>query len=194
MPWERSDKKRYSGKIEGIFASITEAWDVEDFIDQYLVLRGFQVNDMNRERIALRLEAAPGRPPYRAVQLVAWLDENYTAGVPASSERSEADARTSHGQPASTTPAEVSDRCRFQPRSVTDFDTISAGAKLNHMELPSATFPAPVNQVAEPMASSTESSVTSEIYKPFGDGQRDTGTNEPPQFAHCRSKSHRDSV
>lgn len=194
MPWERSDKKRYSGKIEGIFVSITEAWDVEDFIDQYLVLRGFQANDMNRDRIALRLEAVPGRPPYRAVQVVAWLDENFTASARASTERSEADARTPIDQPASTITTPGSDRCLVQPRSVTVFDTSSAGDKLNHMELPSTTLAAPLNQVAVPMTSSAESGVTSEIYKPFGDGQRDTATNEPPQFAPSRSKGRGDAV
>ena len=134
MPWHRSDKKHYSGKIESIFVSLTEAWDVENFIDQYLELRGFQVNDMNRDRIALRLEAVPSRPPYRAVQLVAWLDENYTARARASTERSEADARTSLNHPASTTTTAISDRCLVQPRSLTDFDTSSTGDKLNHVE------------------------------------------------------------
>ncbi len=194
MPWQRSDKKRYSGKIQSIFVSLTEAWDVEHFIDEYLELRGFQVNDMNRDRIALRLEAVPGRPPYRAVQLVAWLDENYTASARASTERSEADARTSLHQPASTTTTAVSDLCLVQPRSVTDFDTSSAGDKLNHMKQPSTTLPAPLNQVAVPMLRLAGSSVTPKAYKPFGDGQRGTGTNESPQFVHCRGKSHGDTV
>ncbi len=194
MPWQRSDKKRYSGKIESIFVSITEAWDVEHFIDEYLELRGFQVNDMNRDRIALRLEAVPGQRPYRAVQLVAWLDENYTASARASTKRYEADARTSPQQPASTTTTAVSDRCLVQPRSVTDFDTSSAGDQLNHMEQPSTRLPAPFNQVAVPKLRSAGSSVTPEVYKPFGDGQRGTGTNESPQFVHSRGKSHGDAV
>lgn len=194
MPWQRSDKKRYSGKIQSIFVSLTEAWDVEHFIDEYLELRGFQVNDMNRDSIALRLEAVPGRPPYRAVQLVAWLDENYTASARASTQRSEADARTSLHQPASTATTAVSDRCLVQPRSVTDFDTSSAGDKLNHMEQPSTTLPAPLNQAAVPMLRSAEPSVTPEVYKPFGDGQRGTGTNESPQFVQSRGKSHGDAV
>lgn len=194
MPWHRSDKKHYSGKIESIFVSLTEAWDVENFIDQYLELRGFQVNDMNRDRIALRLEAVPSRPPYRAVQLVAWLDENYTARARASTERSEADARTSLNHPASTTTTAVSDRCLVQPRSLTDFDTSSTGDKLNHVEQPSTTLPVPLNQVAVPMLRSAASSVTPEVYKPFGDGQRGTGTNESPQFVHCRGNSHGDAV
>ncbi|MHC8404315.1 hypothetical protein [Pseudomonas sp. TMB3-21] len=194
MPWQRSDKKRYSGKIQSIFVSLTDSWDVEHFIDEYLELRGFQVNDMNRDRIALRLEAVPGRPPYRAVQLVAWLDENYKASARASTERSEADARTSLHQPASTTTPAVSDRGLAQPRSVTDFDTSSAGDKLNHMEQPSTTLPAPLNQVAVPVLGSAVSSVTPEVYKPFGDGQRGTGKNESPQFAHGRGKSHGDAV
>ncbi|HEX8595398.1 MAG TPA: hypothetical protein VF682_19315, partial [Pseudomonas sp.] len=51
--------------------------DAEHFIDQYLDLRGYKVNDTNRDLVALRLEAVPGRPPYRAHQLVEWLDEQY---------------------------------------------------------------------------------------------------------------------
>lgn len=77
MSWQRSDNKRYTGKLESIFISVTEAWDVERFIDQYLDLRGYKVNDRNRDRVALRLEDAPGRAPHRAEDLVAWLDERY---------------------------------------------------------------------------------------------------------------------
>ena len=180
MPWERSDKKRYSGKIEGIFVSITEAWDVEDFIDQYLVLRGFQVNDMNRDRIALRLEAVPGRSPYRAAQLVAWLDENFTASAPRSTERSESDVRTPPGQLASKSTTAGSDCGLVQPSRVGDFDASPARAKLNQVEVP--------------VPSSAETSVTPEIYKPFGDGQRVTGTTESPQFSHRQGKNHGDAV
>jgi hypothetical protein len=194
MPWQRSDEKRYSGKIEGIFVSITEAWDVEDFIDQYLVLRGFQVNDMNRDRIALRLEAVPGRPPYRAVQLVAWLDENFTASARESTERSEADGRTSPDQPASTSTTAGADCGLVQPSSVANFDTSSAGAKLNQMEQSSTTLPAPLNQVAVPVPSSAGSSVSPEIYKPFGDGQRGTGSNKSPQLSQRQAKNHGDAV
>lgn len=77
MSWHRSDRKRYTGKLPSVFISITEAWNVERFIDLYLELRDYKVSDTNRDRVAARLEAMPGRAPYRAENLVTWLDEKY---------------------------------------------------------------------------------------------------------------------
>ncbi|MEQ7921157.1 hypothetical protein ABQX22_18310 [Xanthomonas sp. WHRI 1810A] len=77
MSSHRLDSKTYKGKIESIFVSVEEAWKVERFIDQYLDLRGYKVNNTNRDLVAQRLEGAPGRPPYRIENLVEWLDEKY---------------------------------------------------------------------------------------------------------------------
>jgi hypothetical protein len=77
MSWQGSGGRYYKGKLESVFISIAEAWEVERFIDQYLHLRGFKVNDANRNRIGQHLEDAPGRSPYRVEDLVAWLDKRY---------------------------------------------------------------------------------------------------------------------
>lgn len=176
MPWQRSDKKRYSGKIQSIFVSLTEAWDVEHFIDEYLGLRGFTLSDTNRDRIALLLEAAPGRSPYRAVQMVTWLDKQRAATTGAPARRSAADATTSLYQSANTTSEAVEDTSRAQPHDLSGCNISSLEDEPNNTKLPSTKLPAQPSQVAEPISRSAGASVI--FTKPFGDGQREAGRNE----------------
>ncbi len=77
MAWNRSDNKKYRGKIDRVFVSLTESWEVEYFIDHYLKTRGKDVSDSNRDLIADKLEGVPGRAPHKRDDLNAWLDEQY---------------------------------------------------------------------------------------------------------------------
>ncbi|TDV43764.1 hypothetical protein EC919_11511 [Pseudomonas graminis] len=73
----QSETRYHTGKVESVFVSVAEAWQVERFIEAYLELRGYQLTESNRFLLTQQLEAAPGRPPYRIESLVSWLDEKY---------------------------------------------------------------------------------------------------------------------
>ncbi|MBD8597805.1 MULTISPECIES: hypothetical protein [Pseudomonas] len=77
MAWNRSDNKKYRGKIDRIFVSLTESWEVEYFIDHYLKTRGKDISDSNRDLLAAKLEDAPGHAPHKRDELNTWLDGQY---------------------------------------------------------------------------------------------------------------------
>ncbi len=72
--WSGHDNKKYIGKIDRIYVSMTEDYEVEYFIDQYLKTKGFAVNNGNRDVIAGEMEKYPGRAPIKRDELVAFLD------------------------------------------------------------------------------------------------------------------------
>lgn len=77
MAWSREDNKRYRGKIDRVFVSMTESWEVEYFIDHYLKTRGRDISNKNRDLVADKLENAPGRAPFKRDDLNNWLDKEY---------------------------------------------------------------------------------------------------------------------
>lgn len=77
MVWKSDDNKKYRGKIDRIYVSMTEDWEVEYFIDHYLNARRYQLSDKNRSIIAHKLEDAPGDAPHKRNELIAWLDTQY---------------------------------------------------------------------------------------------------------------------
>lgn len=77
IAWSREDNKKYRGKIDRVFVSMTETWETEHFIDQYLKTRGRDVNNENRDIVSAKLETAPGRAPHLRDDLNAWLDKEY---------------------------------------------------------------------------------------------------------------------
>lgn len=77
MVWQSNDNKKYRGKIDRVFVSLTESWEVEYFIDQYLKTRGKALTDENRSKVAHKLEGAPGRAPHQRADLNSWLDKEW---------------------------------------------------------------------------------------------------------------------
>ncbi|KEZ72795.1 hypothetical protein C5I_0117355 [Pseudomonas syringae pv. syringae FF5] len=77
MVWKSDDNKKYRGKIDRVFVSLTEYWETEYFIDHYLKTRGCAVSDENQSKVAHKLEDAPGKAPHKRDDLIAWLDKEW---------------------------------------------------------------------------------------------------------------------
>lgn len=72
--WSDHDNKRYTGKLDRIYVSRDEEYEVEYFIDQYLKTRGYGVTNKNRDAIAGWIEQYPGKAPVKRDELNDWLD------------------------------------------------------------------------------------------------------------------------
>ncbi|MBF4207498.1 hypothetical protein EI533_07135 [Pseudomonas donghuensis] len=77
MVWKNDDNKKYRGKLDRIYVSTTEHWEVEYFIDQYLKTRKRQMTDQNRSLVAHKLEDLPGKAPHKRDDVNAWLDKQW---------------------------------------------------------------------------------------------------------------------
>jgi hypothetical protein len=78
MNWNTQDNKRYRGKIDRIYVSRTETYEVDYFVDDYLRTRSYAVNDESRRAMHGWLDAYPGRAPILRTDLEKWLDANVT--------------------------------------------------------------------------------------------------------------------
>lgn len=76
--WSNHDNKRYRGKLDRIYVSTAEEWEVEYFIDHYLESRNCALNTANRSVIEQELENYSGRAPYKRDDLKAFLDQRIT--------------------------------------------------------------------------------------------------------------------
>lgn len=76
--WSNHDNKKYIGKIDRIYVSMTESYEVEYFIDHYLEKNKFDVSNANRNIIANALETYPGKAPYKRDDLTTFLNNLYT--------------------------------------------------------------------------------------------------------------------
>ncbi len=75
--WSSHDNKRYRGKIDRVFVSMTETYEVEYYIDHYLESRGFDISNKNRDVITDALEQFHGRAPFKRTDLDAFLDGKF---------------------------------------------------------------------------------------------------------------------
>lgn len=75
MSWRKEDNKNYRGKIDRIYVSMTEKWEVEYFVDTYLKHRGAEVSDDNRGVILANMEKYPGSAPVKREDLIAFLND-----------------------------------------------------------------------------------------------------------------------
>ncbi|SEM03502.1 hypothetical protein SAMN05518845_11511 [Variovorax sp. YR750] len=76
--WSTHDNKKYIGKLDRIYVSMTEDYEVEYFIDKYLEDHAYTVNNKNRDVISSALESYPGKAPFKRDDLVAFLDRRIT--------------------------------------------------------------------------------------------------------------------
>lgn len=72
--WSNHDNKRYIGKIDRIHVAMSETYEVEYFIDQYLKTRKYAVSNENRDKVANALEKFGGRAPFKRDELNQYLD------------------------------------------------------------------------------------------------------------------------
>lgn len=74
MNWSAQDNKKYRGKIDRIFVSRTEYYEVDYYVGQYLKTRGYADTDANRKVIHQEMEAYSGRAPILRADMDRWLD------------------------------------------------------------------------------------------------------------------------
>ena len=76
--WNDEDNKRYRGKIDRVFVSLTEYYESHYFIDHYLESHKSTVNAANRKVIGDAMDRYPGRAPVQRTELTKWLDTQIT--------------------------------------------------------------------------------------------------------------------
>lgn len=72
--WSTHDNKKYIGKIDRIYVSMSENYEVEYFIDHYLETRKYQISNENRNKVAAALEKYSGKSPFKRDELNVYLD------------------------------------------------------------------------------------------------------------------------
>jgi hypothetical protein len=77
MSWNAHDNKKYRGKIDRIYVSLTETYEAEYFINEYLKTRNYAVTDENRHKVAVKMETFPGHAPIMRTELEAFLDKGW---------------------------------------------------------------------------------------------------------------------
>lgn len=75
--WSKHDNKRYVGKLDRQYVSMSEGYEVEYFIDHYLDSRGKAVSNKNRDIVTAALESYSGKAPYPRGALTAFLDSKW---------------------------------------------------------------------------------------------------------------------
>ncbi|SDJ59720.1 hypothetical protein [Pseudomonas indica] len=78
MSWNTEDNKQERGKIDQMFVSLTEEWEVKQFVDTYLTRRGGALTDANRNIIIKHMKSYPGKAPIKRDDLNAHLDNIIT--------------------------------------------------------------------------------------------------------------------
>jgi hypothetical protein len=74
MGWNLRNGDRYAGKLDRIHFSPVEMHDVEYFIDFFLYFHAFDVNDVNRARVAASMEQYPIDAPWRSKELTIFVE------------------------------------------------------------------------------------------------------------------------
>lgn len=75
--WSDHDNKKYIGKIDRIYVSMSENYEVEYFIDKYLLDNNRKINNNNRDYVVNLLEIFPGKAPFKRDDLIKFLDKNF---------------------------------------------------------------------------------------------------------------------
>jgi hypothetical protein len=78
MNWASQDNKKYRGKIDRIFVSLGEEWEVDYYVGQYLKTRNYADTHSNREVVHKEMEMIAARPPILRTEMDRWLDSRLT--------------------------------------------------------------------------------------------------------------------
>ena len=71
------DNKKIVGPLDRQWVSLTEPYELRDFIDAYLQSRGFAVADEGRAIVERDIRGYSTRSPIARVDLMAHLDKKY---------------------------------------------------------------------------------------------------------------------
>ena len=71
--WSAKHNRYYRGRTDPIAVSVTESYEVDDFIDQFLRVNGLPDMDTNRERIAAAMTQYPNRAPWRQDEVATFV-------------------------------------------------------------------------------------------------------------------------
>ncbi len=74
MNWAAQDNKKYRGKIDRIYVSMTEHYEVDYYVGQYLKRKNYADTDANRAVIHKQMDLYPGRAPILRTDMDHWLD------------------------------------------------------------------------------------------------------------------------
>lgn len=77
MNWSNQDNKKQTGKIDRIYVSPTESYELEHFVTHYLQSERFNVTEKNAKVIRNAIDEYPGAPPVKRDDLTAFLNERF---------------------------------------------------------------------------------------------------------------------
>lgn len=75
--WNAQDNKKYRGKIDRIFVSQTEDYEVDYYINDYLKTRHYALTDENRAKVGKKMDTYQGRAPIQRKDMDAFLDKGW---------------------------------------------------------------------------------------------------------------------
>ena len=71
--WSTKHNRYYRGRTDRMAVSITETYEVDDFIEQFLRVNNIPDMDSNRERIAAAMTQYPSRAPWRQDEVATFV-------------------------------------------------------------------------------------------------------------------------
>lgn len=71
------DNLTIRGKIDRIFVSRTEYWEVNYFVEHYLSTRKYELSDKNRKIVKDKIDSYEGRAPILREDMSAFLDRQF---------------------------------------------------------------------------------------------------------------------
>ena len=72
-----SDDKSIRGPIDQVFVALTEPYELNFFVDQYLKTRQYDLTDANRQTVRTKIALYSGRAPIQRDDLNAFLDKGW---------------------------------------------------------------------------------------------------------------------
>ena len=76
MNWNNQDNKKYIGRLDDMFVSRTEGYEMNYAIDDWLKSRNCALTDGHRQLVRNYINAYPGPVPVLRAALYTWLDAN----------------------------------------------------------------------------------------------------------------------
>lgn len=77
MSWQDTDNKKVRGKIDRVFVSPTEHYELKHFVDHYLETNGYKVDDNNRAIVCNAVDKYPGEAPIQRDALTKFLNQQF---------------------------------------------------------------------------------------------------------------------
>lgn len=72
--WSNQDNKNYVGKLDRMYVSLTEKYEVDHFVGEYLKAGSYAVNDKNRTAVEDQMRKYPDPAPIKREDLIKYLD------------------------------------------------------------------------------------------------------------------------